>query len=39
MIWLIPVMAEVLSGVFAAAESVEVRNGYVLAMFHRPSTC
>lgn len=34
MIWLIPVMAEVLSNLFAAAESQEVRNGYVLAMFH-----
>ena len=34
MIWLIPVMAEVLSNLFAAAESQDVRNGYVLAMFH-----
>ena len=34
MIWLIPVMAEVLSNLFAAAESQEVRNGYVLALFH-----
>ena len=34
MIWLIPVMAEVLSNLFAAAESQEVRNGYVLSMFH-----
>lgn len=34
MIWLIPVMAEVMSNLFAAAESQEVRNGYVLAMFH-----
>ena len=34
MIWLIPVMASALSSLFAAAESDEVRNGYVLAMFH-----
>ena len=34
MIWLIPVMADVLSGIFAAADNDEVRNGYVLAMFH-----
>mgnify|MGYP001161488334 CR=1 FL=1 len=34
MIWLIPVMAEVLTSVFASAESEDVRNGYVLAMFH-----
>ena len=34
MIWLIPVMAEVLSNLCAAAESQEVRNGYVLALFH-----
>ena len=34
MIWLIPVMADVLSGIFASADNEEVRNGYVLAMFH-----
>jgi len=34
MIWLIPVMADALTSLFAAAETEDVRNGYVLAMFH-----
>ncbi len=34
MIWLIPLMADALTSLFAAAETEDVRNGYVLAMFH-----
>jgi phosphate:Na+ symporter len=34
MIGLVPVMADILSNVFSAAESEDVRNGYALAMFH-----
>ncbi len=34
MIWLIPIMADALSSLFGTADTEEVRNGYVLAMFH-----
>ena len=34
MIGLVPFMAEFLSSLFSGVESLEVRNGYVLAMFH-----
>ena len=34
MIWLIPIMADALSSLFSTADTEEVRNGYVLAMFH-----
>ncbi|MDA0728218.1 MAG: Na/Pi symporter [Bacteroidetes bacterium] len=34
MIGLVPFMAEMLSTLFSGVESLEVRNGYVLAMFH-----
>ncbi|MDA0946616.1 MAG: Na/Pi symporter [Bacteroidetes bacterium] len=34
MIGLVPFMAEFLSTLFSGVESLEVRNGYVLAMFH-----
>ena len=34
MIWLIPIMADALSNLFGTADTEEVRNGYVLAMFH-----
>lgn len=34
MIGLVPVMADILTNVFSAAETEDVRNGYALAMFH-----
>lgn len=34
MIGLIPVMADMLSGMFAAVDDLSVRQGYVMAMFH-----
>ena len=34
MIWLIPILADALSSLFGTADTEEVRNGYVLAMFH-----
>jgi len=34
MIGLVPVMADILTNVFSAAETDDVRNGYALAMFH-----
>jgi len=34
MIGLIPVMADMLSGMFAAVDDLAVRQGYVMAMFH-----
>ena len=34
MIGLVPVMADILTNVFSAAKTEDVRNGYALAMFH-----